>query len=305
MQGGTQMDIREYQSRCQETDHIGDKGPNWLFPLVGLQGELGSLSTAFKKKLRDHDAYLAFHDEVSRTIGNCFWYLAALASRLEIDLGDLLEKNLALNKARWPQRSRGQSVLNVEPDFDSAFPDGERLPRRLTVEFECIEDEEDGVILRKVRPIVDGEPIGDEIDDNAWKEDGYRFHDVMHMAHIAYLGWSPVFRALLSVKRKSNADIDRIEDGARARDTEEAITRMIHSYASEHNWLNGVNTIDTSFLNLISQMAKGLEVAQRNNLDWQEAILEAYRIRKLLIDGNGGYVTADFDGRKLEFGAFK
>ena len=62
----------------------------------------------------------------------------------------------------------------------------------------------------------DGKFIGDSLSDNAYVDDGYRFHDVMHLAHMAVLGWSPVMRNLLKLKRKSQPTIDEVEDGARA-----------------------------------------------------------------------------------------
>jgi hypothetical protein len=48
-----------------------------------------------------------------------------------------------------------------------------------------------------------GKPLGDDLTDNAYVDDGYRFHDVIHLALIAHLGWSPVVRGLMRRKRKS------------------------------------------------------------------------------------------------------
>jgi hypothetical protein len=41
---------------------------------------------------------------------------------------------------------------------------------------------------------VNGFRVGDPLTDNAWSETGYRWHDTLHLAHAACLGWSPVFR---------------------------------------------------------------------------------------------------------------
>ena len=43
--------------------------------------------------------------------------------------------------------------------------------------------------------------IGDRLTDNKLEKDDYRFHDVFQLANAAILGWSPVLRALLRVKR--------------------------------------------------------------------------------------------------------
>ena len=63
---------------------------------------------------------------------------------------------------------------------------------------------------------MDGAPLGNELTDNAYENDGYRYHDVFHLAYAAVLGWSPVIRKLMDRKRKSDPQIDRIEDGGRA-----------------------------------------------------------------------------------------
>jgi hypothetical protein len=44
--------------------------------------------------------------------------------------------------------------------------------------------------------------VGDPLTDNSHRPDGYRFHDVFHMSYAVHLGWSPVLRALLKLKRK-------------------------------------------------------------------------------------------------------
>ena len=61
----------------------------------------------------------------------------------------------------------------------------------------------EGSAHQHVRLLVDGKPFGAELTDNAYDPDGYRFHDVFHFAYAAVLGWSPITRALLRRKRKS------------------------------------------------------------------------------------------------------
>ena len=53
---------------------------------------------------------------------------------------------------------------------------------------------------------------------------------------MACLRWSPVFRKLLAKKRKHDATTDRVEDGAKARDIEEALNRLMAGAGSSH-WL--------------------------------------------------------------------
>ena len=80
---------------------------------------------------------------------------------------------------------------------------------------------------------IDGAPAGDELQDNAYVEDGYRFHDIFHVAHAAKLGWSPVLRGkLLNPKRKRSVDpiVDEVEDGGRAIVIDEAIVAYVWEY---------------------------------------------------------------------------
>ena len=66
-----------------------------------------------------------------------------------------------------------------------------------------------------------------------------RFHDVFHLANAAILHWSPVFRALIRQKRKSDPKIDEVEDGGRATVVEEGLTAWIFSYAKGLNFFEG------------------------------------------------------------------
>src|SRR5262249_23136607 len=105
---------------------------------------------------------------------------------------------------------------------DSAYGVAEQLPRKLEVVFVT-------VAQGKLQMYVDGRRFGDQLTDNAYADDGYRFHDVMHLSNAAKLGWSPVLRKLMARKRKSNPDVDRVEDGARAQIVEELVIKAIHS----------------------------------------------------------------------------
>lgn len=83
------------------------------------------------------------------------------------------------------------------------------------------------VPYRRTRLRIDGMEVGGVVDDNAWADDGYRHHDLMHLANLAVMGWSPVIRAMLGKKRRSDPDLRRVEDGARLQDIEEAVVTRI------------------------------------------------------------------------------
>jgi hypothetical protein len=148
---------------------------------------------------------------------------------------------------------------------------------------------------------VNGDPLGSELTDNAHDPDGYRFHDILHLAFAATLGWSPVIRALLKRKRKSNKRLDEIEDGGRAIAIEEGVAALIFTYATEHSLLNGVETIDWGILRTCQTMAGGLEVRTRALFDWERAILSAFAAWREALRNGGVRVVGDLGSRTFTF----
>ena len=113
--------------------------------------------------------------------------------------------------------------------------------------------------------LVNGIKTGDDLSDNRYQDDGYRFHDVFHIAYAAHvLGWSPTIRALMRRKRKSVPIVDEVEDGGRAIAIEEGIVAMTFSYAERRNFLEGANAIDAGILRIIKDMTAHLEVSHRS-----------------------------------------
>src|SRR4029079_5155490 len=97
------MTFTEYQKLAIETDKTGDdKVKSLMIPLLGLAGEAGSLLSEYKKWLRDGESYLPFTDQVAEELGDILWYLANLASKLNLDLGEIAAENLAKVAERWP-----------------------------------------------------------------------------------------------------------------------------------------------------------------------------------------------------------
>lgn len=85
--------------------------------------------------------------------------------------------------------------------FDADYEAAERFPRRVVAVFRGTRE---GSRV-EVRTEINGRIIGSALTDNAYQDDGYRFHDVFHLAYAAILGWSPVLRSLLRLKRQSAA----------------------------------------------------------------------------------------------------
>src|SRR5882762_10333525 len=71
--------------------------PGWRLPrletaLLGLVGEVGSLVSALKKKRRDTDGFLGYHDAVLEELGDVLWYVSAVARRGGTALEDVLSR---------------------------------------------------------------------------------------------------------------------------------------------------------------------------------------------------------------------
>jgi NTP pyrophosphatase (non-canonical NTP hydrolase) len=295
------MDLSEYQRRAAATDQqVGDPERQLLVALLGLAGEVGSLMTEHKKWLRDGDA----HDRaagVAEDVGDILWYLAATASTLGLDLSAVAHANLAKVSDRWPPkagRSGPYSVALPPPRrFDETFPLTQRLPRQIAVALAPLPGQPDRVIGL----VHGGGLLGNVVGDNAYDDDGYRWHDALHLAHMAVLGWSPVIRALLGRKRKDDPRADEVEDGGRAIAIEEGIAASVFEYASRHRWLEGLSVVDTSLLTGLCRLTRGLEVARVTPLEWEQAILRGFGCWRHLRQHNGGLVSIDLDARRIDW----
>ncbi len=275
------MDLNDYQNRAQETNlHRG--GDPVSFYLHGVAGEVGTLAAEYKKRLRDGASHLRFREKMEEEIGDLLWYTSALATELGLNLTAVAERNLAKCAERWSGVSSGPHVLDADAPPDQQFP------RQFTVEFV-----DDG---RHVRILGDdGEQLGATLNDNAHQEDGYRFHDVFHLANAAVLGWSPVVRSMMNRKRKYDEDVDSAEDGARAIFTEEGIVATLFRHAEQHDLFSGIQHIDSELLRTVQVSVTGLEVSVRPLNEWESAILQGYAAFRTLHEAGGGTVRCDLD----------
>lgn len=240
---------------------------------------------------------------LQRALGMIMWHLAALASVYGTSLCKIVEQN----------KSKLSELSNIEKeaptplhDDNDSVPLSQRFPRHFEISFVSVGQ-------GKLQMFMDGIAFGDTLTDNSTSEDGYRFHDIMHLANIAKLGWSPVLRSLMKRKRKYDPKIDEIQDGARAQIVEEAIVKAIHSegvrVGTEANQ-NGhqISPLFTNnqqipfwFQKLIKRLVSGLEVEKNRYWEWQEAILSGHEIYHKLRKEGQGTVTLDLNHRSISF----
>jgi NTP pyrophosphatase (non-canonical NTP hydrolase) len=299
--------VRTYQRRAARTDQRPSTGTDashrcddaFVIPLLGIGGELGTLQAEYKKYLRDGDEYRPFRDHIREELGDILWYVANLATKFDLDLAEIAIDNLAKIEDRWGRatdRRRGESDL-----FDGDARRAQKLPRGFEIEFRPVHAPD------RPEPIVQGfwrdRPWGDPLGDNAYDDDGYRFHDVFHLAHAAVLGWSPVCRRAkqFDCKRCTNPTTDAVEDGGRAIVTEEAIVAYVYGHARDHGWFERVDAVDFAVLKTIKGLTSGLEVSRAPLRDWERAILDGYRVWLQVWRNQGGVVVGDLYNAAIDY----
>jgi NTP pyrophosphatase (non-canonical NTP hydrolase) len=290
------MDLNEYQKQASRTDQRPGKDERaMVYPLIGLASEVGSLLNLYKKRVRDGEVHALFSERVTEELGDVLWYVANLAGKLDLSLGDIAQTNLRRLHERWAIGSdTGPASL-----LDDGFPDDQRLPRRASVAF--VQTYEEGRL--RVRLIHEGNQLGDPLSDMAWEEDDYRFHDAFHLTYATVLGWSPITRAFFGRQRVSNPRMREIEDSGRAKVVEEAIAALAFEYAREVSFLEGVQQLDLSFLQTVRNMASHFEVRIRTFRDWEMAILRSFEMWRALRDHGGGILHLDLPARSIRFEA--
>lgn len=224
------------------------------------------------------------------------WVLVGALFKLTTTL--IAEENIRKFESRWPP-ARVHIAL-----FDDGRPSLERLPRKLSMHF--IERETSNGEPYVIQQLS-GVNIGDRLTDNRTEPDGYRFHDVFHLAYMAHLGWSPVIRALLKLKRKSDAILDQNEDGARAIIIEEGIATWIFNHAQRReNFLNTRSgKLEYGILKQVLDMVDGYEVSKCPLWQWEDAILEGFKVFRALQDAGSGIVHVDMEAHTIGFQALE
>lgn len=175
--------------------------------------------------------------------------------------------------------------VEVRSDFrryDIGFPEDERFPSVLALSFV---PQNDVVTL-----LADGLRVGAPLTDARRELDGYRYHDALHLAFAVRLGWSPVLRALLSRKRRSDSETDRCEDGGRASMIEEAACHLVHVHREEIERGTDISGI----LRLLRRMTAGFEVDTSDDQDWTEAMRLGIAALNALRRNDGGTLLANF-----------
>jgi len=232
----------------------------------------------------------------AKALGDIMWYVSAFAHLYNHSLNDVMAENAAKIVSAFPTEGQKKRTALFDEDLGAL----RQIPRKFVVDFV---DESDEIAYM----FINGVRVGDPLTNNSRNIDGYRFHDAVHLAFVAILGWSPVMRSLLQRKRKGIGDLDEVEDGARARIVDEMIVKIAHSYAVGFGdrLLDGKRHVNLNLLKDIVSLADGLEVAVCKYWEWEEAILRGFQIynqlRNVKGERRGGRVTVNLRERSICF----
>ncbi|MHB8233728.1 MAG: nucleoside triphosphate pyrophosphohydrolase family protein [Solirubrobacteraceae bacterium] len=89
------MELSEYQRLSRRTAEYPRDA--WLaYPALGLAGEAGEVAEHAKKAIRDDGGEVREErrEKMSKELGDVLWYVAQLASELNLDLDEIAQANL-------------------------------------------------------------------------------------------------------------------------------------------------------------------------------------------------------------------
>ncbi|MGS1116517.1 pyrophosphatase [Castellaniella sp. UC4442_H9] len=215
-------------------------------------------------------------------------YLRALHSS-NLIFADVVRRNVSKTRNAFMEPN-----LDELPTFDDEFNEEERLPNDFRIR---ISQRNAGRSYLQWNGVF----IGDPLTDNVGDPDGYRFHDVFHLANSAILHWSPVFRALIKQKRKSKGRFDEEQDSGRAIVVEEGLTAWIFMRAKELHYFEGQKKVSLDILKTIEEFTSGYEVSRCPAKLWERTILSGYAVFRQIRDAGGGWVIGNRTTRTIYY----
>lgn len=113
------MNASEYQQLAKRTlidrpdFDLSDSELMIIWNVVGLVGEAGEIAELVKKGIfHQHGLDVG---KLSKEVGDCLWYLAALCTKLDLDMGAIMADNIAKLEMRYPNGfSSEDSVKRVD-----------------------------------------------------------------------------------------------------------------------------------------------------------------------------------------------
>lgn len=99
--------MSEYQTLAARTlidrpDHMPTEEEYMiLWNALGLAGEAGELANLCKKGICHR--HTLNRDELIKELGDVLWYVAALCTKIGVDMSEVMDRNIAKLKQRYPE----------------------------------------------------------------------------------------------------------------------------------------------------------------------------------------------------------
>jgi NTP pyrophosphatase (non-canonical NTP hydrolase) len=94
---GDKMNFSEYQIKSRKTAGYPAIGNPVIYPVLGLVNEAGEVAGKIKKVFRDKDGQISEDTRAAlkAELGDVLWYIAQVATELNLSLDDIAEHNIA------------------------------------------------------------------------------------------------------------------------------------------------------------------------------------------------------------------
>jgi NTP pyrophosphatase (non-canonical NTP hydrolase) len=91
------MDFNDYQQKSRKTAGYPAIGHPVIYPVLGLVNEAGEVAGKIKKVFRDKDGQLSAEtrEALKAELGDVLWYIAQVATELDLPLDEIAEYNIA------------------------------------------------------------------------------------------------------------------------------------------------------------------------------------------------------------------
>ena len=91
------MNFNDYQTKSRKTAKYPTIGHSVIYPTLGLVNEAGEVAGKIKKVFRDKDGAITeeTREALKAELGDVLWYLAQVATELDLTLDEIAEYNIA------------------------------------------------------------------------------------------------------------------------------------------------------------------------------------------------------------------
>jgi NTP pyrophosphatase (non-canonical NTP hydrolase) len=91
------MNFNDYQAKSRKTAKYPPIGHPVIYPTLGLANEAGEVAGKIKKVFRDKEGLISEETRgaLKAELGDVLWYLAQVATELNLALDEIAESNIA------------------------------------------------------------------------------------------------------------------------------------------------------------------------------------------------------------------